>query len=603
MVLFARQEGKAKVSGHLIDIMQTALTAQGFGAGGIDGIFGKRTEDALRLWQTHAGLPATGVLTTDEWQRLTGLPVPSLRDLCIQISAAIEGHGFHKVAGNHDGAGLTWGYLGFALTGTLGELLKRIHDHPTAGTRARAIFGQAQWRKLLAAAQGSKREKLAFADSLSTGERKLRLQSTWEAAFARLGAVPEVQQLQLAATGPVWEACLAADENLQAPDALALAMLYDACAQHGALPYKRAALMQLVLRDQDALSLRRGWAEAIARATGPRIRARVKERAMLFAEGAGRVKGADYDLAHWGFGAELSQSKAYRGMEVSALPDGFQDDLVHEKLTSPQVLPAADWLSEVALPRGINAGLRHASNAYVMAHLGLPRGDFGPGSRQPTDPHFRALCDFGFRYKQLGRVDWALRPARESFAEVLEAIARRKPALYALLGHAGMGSCRYVRGSSAAISNHAFGIAIDITIAGQLNPFAHGRITRGMLEVIRIAQEFKWFSGITFRREDAMHLEVSQELLDSWRAAGRLPVKSPVDPLAQQVQLGHRGEEVQDLQHLLNRAGAGLKSDGLFGTATASALKCFQHQRGLMPTGIADMATTLALQEVEIHVA
>lgn len=57
-----------------------------------------------------------------------------------------------------------------------------------------------------------------------------------------------------------------------------------------------------------------------------------------------------------------------------------------------------------------------------------------------------------------------------------------------------------------------------------------------------------------------------------------------------------RGEEVFLAQRLLNeRAGAALKPDGLFGAATAAALRAFQRRRGLAEDGVLGPVTWAAL--------
>ena len=57
-----------------------------------------------------------------------------------------------------------------------------------------------------------------------------------------------------------------------------------------------------------------------------------------------------------------------------------------------------------------------------------------------------------------------------------------------------------------------------------------------------------------------------------------------------------RGDEVFIAQRLLNeRAGAGLKPDGLFGAATQAAVKAFQRRRGLVDDGVLGPVTWAAL--------
>ncbi|WP_330456248.1 TIGR03767 family metallophosphoesterase [Streptomyces sp. NBC_00820] len=61
------------------------------------------------------------------------------------------------------------------------------------------------------------------------------------------------------------------------------------------------------------------------------------------------------------------------------------------------------------------------------------------------------------------------------------------------------------------------------------------------------------------------------------------------------VQQGQSGERVRTLQYLLNARGAALTVDGVFGTATASALRAFQSRIALAAGGVAAAPTWQAL--------
>ena len=59
---------------------------------------------------------------------------------------------------------------------------------------------------------------------------------------------------------------------------------------------------------------------------------------------------------------------------------------------------------------------------------------------------------------------------------------------------------------------------------------------------------------------------------------------------------GCKGDDVRALQRALARAGVAVKVDGDFGQRTATALRGFQQQRGLVASGMGDDATRAALQ-------
>lgn len=62
------------------------------------------------------------------------------------------------------------------------------------------------------------------------------------------------------------------------------------------------------------------------------------------------------------------------------------------------------------------------------------------------------------------------------------------------------------------------------------------------------------------------------------------------------VKRGDRGQWVRYLQDLLNRSGAHLRVDGIFGPLTEAALRAFQQRAGLLVDGIAGQATWARLK-------
>jgi peptidoglycan hydrolase-like protein with peptidoglycan-binding domain len=61
------------------------------------------------------------------------------------------------------------------------------------------------------------------------------------------------------------------------------------------------------------------------------------------------------------------------------------------------------------------------------------------------------------------------------------------------------------------------------------------------------------------------------------------------------LRLGSKGDEVKDLQELLNFHGYSLKVDGMFGAGTETAVKDFQKKHNLKVDGIVGSATRGAL--------
>jgi peptidoglycan hydrolase-like protein with peptidoglycan-binding domain len=63
-------------SGNEVRLLQRALAAAGFDPGAIDGVFGARTERAVRAFQAFNGLPVDGVVGNQTWAALRSLRIP-----------------------------------------------------------------------------------------------------------------------------------------------------------------------------------------------------------------------------------------------------------------------------------------------------------------------------------------------------------------------------------------------------------------------------------------------------------------------------------------------------------------------------------------------
>ncbi len=119
-LLFARG-----ARGELIRVIQQKLAAIGHHDDAIDGIYGNDTTASVKSFQQARNLPVTGDVDVDTWTALTGQPVPPVENRCLDLTATFEGHGFTLAQGNFDGAGITWGIIGFTLQhGELTTILK-----------------------------------------------------------------------------------------------------------------------------------------------------------------------------------------------------------------------------------------------------------------------------------------------------------------------------------------------------------------------------------------------------------------------------------------------------------------------------------------------
>ena len=185
-------------------------------------------------------------------------------------------------------------------------------------------------------------------------------------------------------------------------------------------------------------------------------------------------------------------------------------------------MTAVDYGSKVPVPSHdeINTGASPIHTSTIHAIFG-------------TLPNLTADCSDGWQnvdrlkgkiktedvgpFRLTGHVEF-LRSVREVLAEV----KATHPDLYAAIGTAGCLCYRHVRGFPGSPSNHACGLAVDLTFGGVLDDLGSSRCTRGSLAVYGIAHRHKIFWGAGFARSDAMHWEASDELIRLWFAQGKL---------------------------------------------------------------------------------
>lgn len=167
-------------------------------------------------------------------------------------------------------------------------------------------------------------------------------------------------------------------------------------------------------------------------------------------------------------------------------------------------------------PPAANGGLTPADPDGLLAWLGPPSdADVGPDCAPASEAFAARLVR-----EPLGKdAVMLLAPATESLRAVMARIAAEAPELHARLGTAGGLCIRTVRGSQA-LSVHAFGIALDLTVDGVLDAFGDGRASAELAQVAPFFVAEGWFRGAGLRSDDAMHFEASRALVDRWIAAG-----------------------------------------------------------------------------------
>jgi hypothetical protein len=209
--------------------------------------------------------------------------------------------------------------------------------------------------------------------------------------------------------------------------------------------------------------------------------------------------------------------------ELRAAPPGGQalppTDQVFRHDGPNTIANAYADIVQIAARRAINTELTVATPAFLVEFLGLPRGDLSDTCQPMTNPALREMLvteDVGPIRVQM------LRPAIDSLREVFEQVRRTDPDLYDRIDTAGSLCVRLVRGSDTSVSNHAFGLAVDLNIDSYLDTLGDGYTQLGLTILADFFRDAGWIWGAAFGREDSMHFEVSRELLEHWRAEGRI---------------------------------------------------------------------------------
>ncbi|MEM8596011.1 MAG: M15 family metallopeptidase, partial [Pseudomonadota bacterium] len=174
----------------------------------------------------------------------------------------------------------------------------------------------------------------------------------------------------------------------------------------------------------------------------------------------------------------------------------------------------------LALSRGrFNKGLNSPRPSYLTVLLGEPRADYDDSCQPPTNPRLVERLE----RRDLGPFAVTMiKPALDSLARVLDRLRRAEPEIYTRLGTAGALCARLVRGSDSAVSTHSWGIAVDLTVAGELDRLGDDGTQFALVLLADFFNAEGWYWGAEYRREDSMHFEVSEQTLRAWVEEGLL---------------------------------------------------------------------------------
>jgi peptidoglycan hydrolase-like protein with peptidoglycan-binding domain len=295
-------EGSQGVGGSIIMDIQAALNAITAFDIGVDGSFGRQTEQAVTGFQTARGLPVTGTASDTTWAALMHNTEPPIFERCLQVVASFEGTHFTLIEGNFDGAGLTWGIIGFTVVnGEISSLLGEIQvKFPQLLSQAFGHDTAELLEKL--GPNASAQTRMDFANS--TSGPKFRVAEPWRSGFDNLGRQREVQRLQIErARTKYWtEIALRDAGDLGLTEELDLLLMFDIAVQDGGMRSKGrlASARERLNPHMSGLDRRNTIAEVVVDTIDGGFKEDVRQRKLCIANGRGTVHRGDYDLAVWG---------------------------------------------------------------------------------------------------------------------------------------------------------------------------------------------------------------------------------------------------------------------------------------------------------------
>ncbi|MDN5788027.1 M15 family metallopeptidase [Pseudorhodobacter sp.] len=190
-----------------------------------------------------------------------------------------------------------------------------------------------------------------------------------------------------------------------------------------------------------------------------------------------------------------------------------------ERLGENQIVDSYAQVVLIAGRRKINVGLSTAGPSLLVQMFGMPREQLTDDCEAMTNPTLKAMLVT----EDVGPIRVSmLRPAVESLKRVFEKVKKVDVDLYNRIATSGSLCVRRIRGSQSSVSNHAFGLAVDLNIDGKLDTLGDGKTQLGLTILSDFFQEEGWFWGAAFSREDSMHFEVAKETLEKWRSAAQI---------------------------------------------------------------------------------
>jgi hypothetical protein len=287
--------------GGIVGDIQRGLVSAGGDPGGVDEIYGPGTALAVRAIQVQNQMPDTGDVDQVTWAAFMQRPLPTLFERSLELTAAFEGHSYTLAVGNFDGAGLTWGIIGFTVkSGKIPIILSKANDLHT--NIIEQAFGE-NAAAIIRMIGSTHEQQMKWAESVSiTG----RLSAPWRQQFQTLGEFPEIRKIQRqVALTDYYVPCLKTSQAFKLNSELGVALCFDIHVQDGSINSAARALVQEQLDANPEMpesDLRAVIANAVADGALADFREDVRSRKLTIATGRGSVHGASYDLSNWGLG-------------------------------------------------------------------------------------------------------------------------------------------------------------------------------------------------------------------------------------------------------------------------------------------------------------
>ncbi|GAA6199776.1 M15 family metallopeptidase [Aquicoccus sp. SU-CL01552] len=214
-------------------------------------------------------------------------------------------------------------------------------------------------------------------------------------------------------------------------------------------------------------------------------------------------------------GMEGTLNRVESGQGMALQPD--PEDQTFRQSGPNDILDAYAQVVFIANRRNVNRGLTVMSSRYLVSKLGRPREDLTDKCQSITNKRLADLLVL----EKVGPIRVKmLKPAAESLRTVFEKIKRADPDLYSKINTSGSLCTRLVRGSATSVSNHSYGMALDLNIDGHLDNLADGKTQLGLTILADFFRAEGWIWGAGFGREDSMHFEISKEKFDEWFDSG-----------------------------------------------------------------------------------